>query len=171
MRMRTIASGEGEQSKSRVLIIGVGNAYRGDDAVGLIVARRLKAYALETDQVTVIEGSGEGAALIESWAGAETVILIDAVCSGTKPGTVYRLEAHAQPVPAEFFRYSTHAFGVTEAIELARALNQLPPRLIVYGVEGKDFQAGTGLSPEVERAVEGVVGRLLRDLAHTPASK
>jgi len=34
------------------------------------------------------------------------------------------------------------------------ALDQLPPRLIVYGIEGKDFTSGEGLSPEVAAAVE-----------------
>jgi hydrogenase maturation protease len=145
-----------------VLVIGVGNAYRSDDAVGLVVARLLQERA--PDRVTVREGSGEGAALMAAWEGAGVVILIDAVGAGAAPGTVYRLEARAEPIPAKFFHYSTHAFGVAEAIELARALGQLPPRLIVYGIEGGNFQAGTGLSAAVGRAAQGVVERVLREL-------
>ena len=62
------------------LVIGLGNDYRHDDAVGRVVARRLKA--IEGDDVRVVEESGEGAALIEAWKGADFVILIDAVHSG-----------------------------------------------------------------------------------------
>ena len=50
-------------------------------------------------------------------------------------------------------RGSTHALGVAEAIELGRALGRLPRRLLVFGIEGGSFDAGAGLSPEVERAV------------------
>jgi hydrogenase maturation protease len=148
--------------RPRTLIIGLGNEYRGDDAVGLVVARRLKEAAPQP--VQVLEESGDGAALMESWQGAATVILIDAVQSGAKPGTLHRLDARAQPITKKFFRFSTHAFGVAEAVELARALGRLPSRLIVYGVEGKRFEAGVGLSPEIEAAAQQVVERALEEL-------
>jgi hydrogenase maturation protease len=148
--------------KSGTFIIGLGNQYRRDDAVGLIVARCLKEQAPE--HVRVLEETGEGVALIESWKDADAVILIDAVNSGAEPGIVHRLDAHTQPIPAQFSHCSTHAFSTAEAIELARALGQLPPRLIVYGVEGRTFEAGVGLSPEVEKAAQKVVERVLDDL-------
>jgi hydrogenase maturation protease len=144
-----------------LLIIGIGNEYRSDDAVGLLVARRLKK--LVSDDVTVIEQSGEGAALMEAWKEADAVILIDAVQSGAEAGTIHRLDAQAQQIPQRFFRYSTHAFSVAEAIELARALNQLPPRLLLYGIEGENFAAGTELSTEIMNAAEEVARRILTE--------
>ena len=139
------------QQQSLPLIIGIGNEYRGDDAAGLIAARRLKERL--ADSVTVLEQGGDGAALMEVWRGAETVIIIDAATSGAPPGTILRFEANARQIPQETFRCSTHAFGVVEAIELARALGRLPRRLVVYGIEGKNFAAGARLSTEVEQAV------------------
>ena len=151
---------ESARSKPRWLVIGVGNDYRGDDAVGLAVARRIRNERLEG--VTVREASGEGLALMEIWQVADSVILIDAVHSGARPGTVHRFDAGARPLPAPLFHYSTHAFGLADAIELARALNQLPSRLEVYGVEGKNFEAGAALSPEVEAAARRVSQRVRR---------
>jgi hydrogenase maturation protease len=150
------------QPQSLPLIIGIGNEYRGDDAVGLIVARRLKERL--AGSFTVLEQSGDGAALMEAWQGAETVIIIDAVMSGAAPGTIHRFDASVQPLPKDTFRCSTHAFGVAEAIELSRALSELPQSLVVYGIEGKNFAAGVGLSSEVEKAVGEVARR-----AHTEA--
>ncbi len=150
------------QTRSLPLIIGIGAEYRSDDAVGLIVARRLKGRL--TGSARVIEQSGDGVALMEAWRGAETVILIDAATSGAPPGTIHRFDASAQPIPKNGFRCSTHAFGVAEAIELARALSQLPRRLLVYGIEGKDFDAGVGFSAEVELAAGEVVNRTLTEL-------
>jgi len=157
-----LTESEGGPGRSPTLIIGLGNEYRRDDAVGLVVARRVREAAPES--VRVLEESGEGAGLMESWQDADAVILIDAVHSGAKPGTLHRLDAHAQPIAKKFFRFSTHAFGLAEAVELARALGRLPPQLIVYGVEGKSFEAGVGLSPEVAAAAQGVVKRVLGEL-------
>ena len=144
------------------LVIGLGNAFRGDDGVGRVVARRLREVALPG--VTVREESGEGAALMEAWMDAGAVILVDAVQSGAAPGTIHRLDATRTPVPSRFFHYSTHAFSVAEAVELARALNQLPPRLILYGIEGGDFTAGEQLSPEVAAAVDELLPRIRQEI-------
>lgn len=143
------------------LIIGVGNALRGDDAVGLAVAQRLRA---RLPGISVCEATGEGTALMELWKDAGQVWLIDAIASGADVGTIHRLDVHAQPLPTTFFRYSTHAFGVGEAIEMARVLDQLPPRLIVYGIEGAYFGFAERLSPEVERAASEVVARVQREV-------
>lgn len=150
------------QRPSHTLLIGVGSAYRGDDAVGLVVARRLQAEP--HDPLSVREMSRDGATLLELWKDAEAVIIIDAVQSGAEPGTVYRFDAGAQPIPAALFRSSTHAFGVAEAIELARALQQLPSRLVVYGIEGKNFAASVDLSAEVEHAAGEVVRRVRQEM-------
>jgi hydrogenase maturation protease len=148
------------QNKSHWLVIGVGNDYRNDDAVGLVVARRIRELSIAG--LTVIEASGEATNLIAAWQDASQVILIDAVCSGAEPGTIHRFDVHAQVLPASLFHSSTHAFGVAEAVELARELNRLPARLIVYGIEGKDFSAGTTLSQAVEQAANRAVERVIQ---------
>ena len=148
--------------QSSIVVIGVGNEYRGDDGAGVAVARRLRAQF--PSGVTILEESGEGASLIQAWQGATWVILVDAVCSGAPPGTIHRLDARGAPVPTGFFHYSTHSFSVAEAVELARSLGQLPPHLIVYGIEGENFGAGVGLSIAVEQAVEAVVERAAKEV-------
>jgi hydrogenase maturation protease len=60
--------------------------------------------------------------------------------------------------------YSTHAFGVAEAIELARALGQLPARFLVYGIAGKNFTAGCELSLAAEKAIDEAIGRVQQEL-------
>lgn len=149
-------------SKFKIVVIGVGNEYRSDDAVGLIAARHLRGKA--TDQIAVLEHGGEAGSLIEVWKDANAAIVIDAVHSGANPGTIHRFEANAQSVPMRFFHYSSHAFSVAQAIELSRTLNQLPACLIVYGIEGKNFGAGVGLSPEVRDVMGEVLERIEEDL-------
>jgi hydrogenase maturation protease len=134
------------------LVIGIGNPWGHDDAAGVELARRLRAAA--PDGISVIELDGEPVTLLEAWAGQRAAIVVDAVSSGAPPGTVHRFDAAAAPLPARTFTHSTHVLGLAEAIELGRALGRLPERLVVYGIEGERFDAGAGLSPAVERAVD-----------------
>jgi hydrogenase maturation protease len=144
------------------LVIGLGNDYRSDDAVGRVVARKLGAESL--DGVRILEESGEGAVLMDAWQGPDFVILIDAVHCGAEPGTIYRIDVRAEEIPRSFFHYSTHAFSLAEAVELAHALGQLPPRLVIYGIEGKNFESGIGLSPEITTAAEEAARRIKAEL-------
>jgi len=150
--------------RPNAVIIGVGNEYRRDDGVGAVIARRLRAQL--PGEIKVLEASGEGASLLEAWQGATSVVLLDAAKSGAPPGTIHRFDASTEPIPSAFLNYSTHAFSVAEAVELSRVLHELPPHLIVYGIEGSNFEAGVGLSPAVEDAATLVVARVVSELRH-----
>lgn len=153
-------------TECRRLVIGVGNAYRRDDGVGLAVARRLQERRIPG--ITVRTLAREASDLLESWEGIDQVVVIDAANSGAPPGTVHRFHAGTAPLPAELFRCSTHSFGVAEAVELARALGKLPACLVVYGITAEEFQPGAGLTPEVEAVVDEVVERVLQELCSIP---
>jgi hydrogenase maturation protease len=154
----------------RVRIIGIGQEWRGDDAAGLLVARQLRRMA--GARVTVLEDSGSMTDLLAAWQGAEAVIVADAVRSGGRPGEIYQFPVHERPLPAELFpAASTHAWGLAQAAALAQALGQLPPYLVVYGIEGRDFGLGQGLSPEVARAIPEVVRRISLEIQELVAMK
>jgi hydrogenase maturation protease len=114
--------------------------------------------------VEVVAREGEPTGLIDTWEPADEVWLVDAVSSGAAPGTVHRIDASERELPAEIFRASTHHLGVPEAVELARALGRLPRRVIVYGVEGADFDAGRGITPEVDAAADQVVAAVREEV-------
>ena len=147
---------------STPLLIGVGNAMRSDDGVGIYVARQIAAAQHDG---RIVEASGEGAALMEAWRGADHVIIVDAVRSGATPGTIHRLDAAAGSLPSEFFNYSTHAFSVAEAVELARVLGGLPEHLLIVGIEGAQFDYGTSLTPAIQEAADTIIHELI-DLLH-----
>jgi hydrogenase maturation protease len=115
--------------------------------------------------VEVVAREGEPTGLIDTWEPNDEVWLVDAVSSGSTPGTVHRLDASERELPARIFRGSTHHLGVPEAVELARALGRLPRRVIVYGVEGADFGAGRGITPDVAAAAERVVEAVREEVA------
>ncbi len=150
----------GVQTK-RIVVIGIGNPFRRDDGVGIAVARQLKKILPET--VKVIEQNGEASDLMEAWKGAESVIVIDAVSSGAKPGTIHRLSFKDESRFKIRSQGSTHSFGLTEAIALSRHLNYLPEEGFVFGIEGVDYAQGSGFSPDVLSSV-GLVVEQIGDL-------
>lgn len=146
-----------------ILVIGIGNPFRQDDAVGLHIARELRKSVQE--EISVVEKNGEATELMEAMENAEAVILIDAVQSGAEPGTLHRFDVSTNPLPKNCFSCSTHNMGLAESIELARALNRLPETVIVYGIEGDCFDPGEKLSQPVSKAVEKTAEKILRDIS------
>jgi len=139
-------------------LIGIGNEYRGDDAAGLIIARRL--IPLQFPGLEIIQHLGDGAELMELWRDASEIVVVDAVRSGAAPGTIFRIDAVRERVAVEFFSYSTHAFSLAEAVELSRQLGQLPRSLYIYGIEGANFSPGERISAPVEGAIESLMAEL-----------
>jgi len=154
------------------IIIGIGNRYRGDDALGCLLVDQIRdALASKslrnqriTNNVAIIEHDGEPAALIDCWQGYSSAILIDAVSSGATAGSLHRIDLQVQALPDQFRSYSTHAFGIAEAVELARVLGKLPPKLLFYGVEGESFAANTELSDTLKTAAVVLQQQILHEI-------
>ncbi len=143
----------------RPIVIGIGNPYRHDDGVGLAIIEAVAELGLAID---VVEELGEPAALVERWQDRELAILVDAAESGSQPpGTVHHFEvtatSDASGLQLTTAGRSSHALGVQDAIEFGRALDRMPTRLVILGVEVADMSSGTGLTQAVRSAVAPVV--------------
>ncbi len=147
------------------VVIGIGNAYRGDDAAGREVARLVRERA--PDDLAVVVCELEPSRLIDAWEGADAAIVVDAVSSGAEPGTVHRFDTTSEPLRSREFRSSTHALGIAETVELARALGRLPARIVVFGVEGQSFGSGQELSGPARAGVERAVDLVLEEAGCT----
>jgi hydrogenase maturation protease len=137
-----------------MLVIGCGNRDRSDDGAGVMVAERVRELGVKAEICT-----GESLALIEAWNGADDVVLVDAVVTGAPVGKVWLWDG-GQVTTQGSIPISTHGYGVVEAIKLARILDRLPKRLRVFGIEGRLFDIGGDISPEVVSAVEEVAQQI-----------
>lgn len=154
-----------ESPTVRRTVVGIGNEDRGDDAAGLLVARRLVGLG----DVAVRECGGGLTDLLELLSGAECALLVDAA-AGLPAGALQRFDAADGPLPAHLAASSTHGMGVPQAIELARALGRLPPTCVVYAIGAGAFTAGEPLSPAVARAVGEAEQRIRHELASWEAT-
>ena len=146
----------------RPLVIGVGNRWRGDDGVGPGTIEALAHLdGLDADLLTL---DGEPARLVAAWQGRTFVVVVDAIVAGDPPGTVH-VVTDLSRLPGAAPGASSHGGGVSEAVVLGRALEQLPDRLVVVGVEPATVGHGTGLSPMVAGSVDAAVRLIAAEVA------
>ncbi|BBY37310.1 peptidase M52 [Mycobacterium mantenii] len=136
-----------------VVVIGLGNSYRGDDGVGIAAAEALDDMALPG--VRVVTGIAEPMGLIEAWSGAGLAVVIDAAANPAVPGRVRRCTAC--DVVDERSKLSSHGMNIGRTHSLGQALGRLPDALVVFTVEAADTGHGVGLSRPVAAAVPEVV--------------
>ena len=147
---------------SGILVVGVGNSWRGDDSVGLEAARALRERLPE--QVRVLATEAEQSSLLDEWEGCDSVFIVDAVHSGVAGGTIHRVDLNAEVVPHAVLQGSTHHFSLGDTIELARALKRLPTNAIFLGIEGERFAPGEPLSPAVAASIPAIVEEIAREV-------
>ncbi len=147
---------------SLVTIVGIGNEFRGDDAVGLKVVRRLEIS--KPAGVRTIELTGDQSHLLELMCSTDALIIVDAVQSSAPAGTIFRMDAGKERVPENLMFFSTHSFGSLDAIETARTLRHLPRCMLLYGIVGKDFSHKIGLAEEVENAIDVIEEKIIEEL-------
>jgi len=113
----------------------------------------------------VLDCADEPTRLLDAWAGLDTVVVVDAVVTGARPGTLLRVETGDEPLPRDLGLASTHAVGVADALELGRTLGLAPRRVVVLGVEGERFGMGDEMTPGVRASLDSLVAVALDELA------
>ena len=149
--------------KNKSVIIGIGHPFRGDDALGPQAISLLKPHLPPTvDSMTLL---GDLSALLSIFENYEAVYLIDAIVTKQSlPGTYHRLEG-ILPDTASTCRTSTHAFDISQAIEMAHVLNCLPKKLVIFGMEAEQFTEGGPLSNALSSQLPQFINTILNELS------
>lgn len=138
-------------------ILGIGSPF-GDDRAGweactLLRARRGAGVSAPDVEIRTLDRPG--LLLVDQFAGIDNVILIDAVRSAAAVGAIHRLDGDCLGGTRPLL--SSHAGGVMEAVDLARALGGLPLHLRIFGVEADPTNHRDVLSPAVRAALPELV--------------
>ena len=140
------------------LVAGLGSPHRGDDAVGIEVATAVSRSVRQLDLPGVeVVPHEDPTDLVMTWSARDLAVVVDAVTSGAAPGTLVRVDLGPGPPGWSDGPLAgaggTHALGLATAVGLGRALDRLPGRLVVIGVEVGSVDHGAALSPPVAAAV------------------
>jgi len=150
-------------AESRIAIVGIGNAFRSDDAAGIRAAHALMDSRVIRDIETVLVMDGGHAP--ENATGQlrrfepNIVLLIDAADMGEHPGTVRLIDLDE----IEGMSASTHSLPLSMlanylVLELGCTVNLL-------GIQPKSNEVGELISPEVAGAVREVVDTILESFS------
>lgn len=60
----------------------------------------------------------------------------------------------------------THDFGIIGVLELEAKLGKIPPRIVVWAIEGRQFDVGATVSAELQPAISLVADSIVTELAH-----
>jgi hydrogenase maturation protease len=158
-----MTSGEKLTDAHSTVILGLGNALRGDDGVGPAVIEWLDRQGLPSG-VETIDGGTSGLDIVSILMGRERAIIVDAADIGQAAGRWVRFTPNEARLQANAMSLSLHSAGLAEALALGAALNVLPPTVIIYGVQPQTLDWVAQLSNEVQAAVVEVGQAILREL-------
>ena len=145
----------------KTLVLGLGNSLVSDDSVGLRVAAELKPLLAGRPGVEVAEDYWGGLRLMERMVGYDRAIVVDAICTGARPGTIHRLTPEAIPTQRSA---SAHDVNLPTALEFGRqAQLHLPANedILLIGIEADDVVT---FSEECTPAVRDAVPRAVREV-------
>ena len=151
-----------------MIVIGIGQQMRGDDAAGVQVVQRWAAQHPERLSVSHVEMALTplpGLGLLDQLSGYQYAVLVDAVLGGpgVSPGALLQLTPKAL---AGFTggAGSAHSWGVAESFQLAEVMGDrdLPDQITILGIGGKQVQLGAEMSPEVAEVIPEAVALLDR---------
>ena len=150
-------------SQKNILILGIGNILLKDEGIGVHVVNRLKEMDLP-ENVEVLDGGTAGLELVDFIENREKLIVIDAVKTGDKPGTICRLtEANLQIKPKGIMSF--HEIDFLDALYLSEVMkNNTPKEIVVIGIEPKDMSDGLELSPEIEERIPKIIDIVMKEL-------
>ena len=141
------------------LIVGYGNALRGDDGAGPLAAELLRDRIHRPD-IEILSQHQLLPELMEPISRASRVIFIDASVSG-RAGKVHRIPLRPAPACARV----THHATPEALLAGAQSLYGHTPEATLYVIPGRNFQVGQELTPSVRRAVNELVATLEKQLA------
>jgi hydrogenase maturation protease len=150
-----------------ILILGVGNPLMGDDGAGVRAVELLeKAHLPAHFQVQEIGTPGWS---LGAWfEGYESVVLIDAVQMGLKPGAWQKIDLRETCLRLPESAFSLHQADLAGGLLLAQELDLLPRSLTLYGIEPADLTPGASLSPQVASSLPELVNSIVDDFQRKP---
>jgi hydrogenase maturation protease len=149
---------------SRILIGGIGNVLFADDGIGPFVVRTLEARYRFPSDVEVADLGTPGLDLIDYLQGRDRIILIDAVKSKEKPGSIllyHQAEIEQCNVGP---RMGPHAPSLTETLLTVDMLGLSPKELVLVGVVGQSYETDCDLTESVREAVDAAINAVLCEL-------
>lgn len=144
------------------VVLGLGNVLLSDDGLGVRAVGRLAGDARVGPDVTLVDGGTLGLELLSYAAGADRLLVLDAVELGAEPGTLARLAGtDLAGLPGSS---SVHQLGIADMLSAMRMMGHAPDEVVLLGLQPASLTLGTELSPAVAVALDVLVEAAIGEL-------
>lgn len=140
-----------EDQKGDVVVVGIGNRWRGDDGIGCKIARLLQEQGWKAIDAEMVPENFLGVIARENPA---RVLLVDAGDFGGVAGE-FRIFAADELGRLNFRGFSTHTLPLNMLAKLISSL--CGARVWLLAVQPESVAAGEELSPVVEAALPQII--------------
>ena len=149
------------QSVLNVLVLGIGNILLSDEGAGVKAVEELQNRYDCSDAVEIVDGGTVGFELLPYFENRSHILIIDAVKTGNKPGTIVRIDD-----PPAFFqkKVSPHQIGLADVMGIAVITDNMPQNIALFGIEPKELSTGLELSQEVAGNLSQLVDMVADEL-------
>ncbi len=148
-------------NKSKVIkVIAVGNDLYGDDGVGNAVLQVLEKMP-DMKGVELIDGATDALGLIDHFSGVDHVIIVDAAQMGEIPGTVKVFNKEEVKLKIKMDHLSVHGISLAETFNIAQAVDSLPEKITIIGIEPKNIGISQKLSEVVTQSIPEIVSNII----------
>jgi len=147
-----------------ILVLGIGNLLMADDGIGVRVVQGLADRYRFPAGVTVLDGGTLGLDLLPRLEGVERLLVVDAVETGGKPGTMVRLTGDDIPLALET-KVSPHQMGLKDLLTVASLQGHVPREMVLWGVQPASIELEMALTPAVAKTLPLLEEEVLRELA------
>lgn len=138
---------------TNTLVLGIGNTLLTDEGVGVHVINRLARDYPNMPQVTFLDGGTLSFTLAGEVASHNRLIVVDAVRTGSPPGSVVCYQGTEMERYLRGSRKSVHEVGLADLLDMTRLTEQYPGRTALVGIEPFEIGWGEQLSPVVAQAL------------------
>jgi len=145
---------------SKLKVIVVGNDLYGDDGVGNAVLRALEQIPDMLD-AELIDGATDALGLIDHFSDTDHVIIVDAAQMGEKPGTVKIFSKEEVKLKIKMDHLSVHGISLAETFDIAQAVDSLPEKITIIGIEPKNIGISQNLSDVVMQSIPEIVSNII----------
>lgn len=151
------------KAQKKIAILGVGNLLLKDEGVGIHVVEVLKKLNLPKE-VELLDGATLGIDLVYLMEGKDKLIIIDAVKTEAKPGTIFKFSPEDIKEKKQA-KLSLHQVGLLEALELNEVRNNKTPEIVIFGIQPQAVDWGMEPTSLIQEKIPEIIELVVKELS------
>ncbi|MCL4322162.1 MAG: HyaD/HybD family hydrogenase maturation endopeptidase [Deltaproteobacteria bacterium] len=143
-------------------IIGIGNLLLKDEGFGIHFVHYLRKKYIFGLNLRIIDGSTMGYGLLDDIFNLDNIIVIDAIKTDEKPGSIFKFDGES--IPVDLMKKTAHDVEFIDVITMC-SLQGHNPRITIFAISPEDIiNVGMDISPPLKNAMPHLEALVLEEI-------